>query len=87
MVHADRQAARGSMGVCLQENVIYESLTVEDHLQVAARLRRIPSDQRDNEVFCFNIPRECIIYPLGISPGFGNISLEIIKLEKTFKIT
>ncbi len=54
MVHEDRQAARGSMGVCLQENVIYESLTVEDHLQVVARLRRVPSPQRENEVFLFS---------------------------------
>ena len=48
--HSGRQQARRSMGICLQENVIYESLTLSDHLQIVARLRGISSQNRDAEV-------------------------------------
>ena len=49
--HSGRQQARRSMGICLQENVIYETLTVFDHLQIVARLRGTSSQNRDAEVF------------------------------------
>ena len=49
--HSARQEARRSMGICLQENVIYETLTVRDHLQIVARLRGIPAAQRNADVF------------------------------------
>ncbi len=48
--HIDRQEARKSMGFCLQDNVIFDSLTARDHLEVVARLRNIPADQRKKEV-------------------------------------
>ena len=48
----DLQAARKSMGFCLQENVYYDSLTVMDHLQFIARLRNIPDSLIEFKVVC-----------------------------------
>ena len=44
---ADRQKARKSMGFCLQQNILYDSLTVVDHMRFIAKLREIPSELVD----------------------------------------
>ena len=44
---ADRQKARKSMGFCLQQNILYDSLTVDDHMRFIAKLREIPSELVD----------------------------------------
>lgn len=41
---ADRLKARKSMGFCLQQNILYDSLTVGDHMRFIAKLREIPSE-------------------------------------------
>ncbi len=46
----DRQEARKSMGFCLQQNVIYDSLSAEDHLKFIAKLREIPDREVDGQV-------------------------------------
>ena len=51
--YSDIQQARRSMGICLQENVIYESLTVRDHLEIIAGLRGIEFQNRDADVLNF----------------------------------
>ena len=51
----ERQAARKSMGFCLQQNVLYDSLTVADHLQFIAMLRGIPCSKMNFEVSHFLI--------------------------------
>ena len=48
----DRMKARKSMGFCLQQNILYDSLTVGDHMRFIAKLREIPSDLVDINV-CF----------------------------------
>jgi ABC-type multidrug transport system ATPase subunit len=35
----DRSAARRNLGICMQQNVIWDDISVEDHLFIFARLR------------------------------------------------
>lgn len=42
--------ARSSMGFCPQHNVLFDELTVHEHLEFAARLKGIPADQARAEV-------------------------------------
>lgn len=51
---AERRKARESMGFCLQQNAIYDSLTVDDHLRFIAKLRGIPANEIDTEVCLFD---------------------------------
>ena len=53
--HLDRQKLRKQMGFCLQENVYYEDLTLNDHLQFIGRLRDIPPATRKQQVRVFKI--------------------------------
>lgn len=48
-IHAERQAVRRSCGFCFQQNVIYDTLTVRQHLQIISRIRDIASAQREQE--------------------------------------
>ena len=48
--HLDRQNLRKQMGFCLQENVYYEDLTLNDHLEFIGRLRDIPPAARTQQV-------------------------------------
>jgi ABC-type multidrug transport system ATPase subunit len=48
--HLDRQNLRKQMGFCLQENVYYEDLTLNDHLEFIGRLRDIPPAVRAQQV-------------------------------------
>ena len=52
----DRLKARKSMGFCLQQNILYDSLTVGEHMRFIAKLREIPSELVDIKVF-FKVPK------------------------------
>ena len=38
-ISRDRSAARRNLGICMQQNVIWDDISIEDHLYVFARLR------------------------------------------------
>ena len=46
----DQQIAREQIGFCLQQNVIYDTLTTRDHLEIIARIRKIPEELREKQV-------------------------------------
>lgn len=63
--HFERQNIRKQMGFCLQENVYYEDLTLEDHMEFIGRLRDIPPADRISQVSLLLITIEmllCIVY-------------------------
>ena len=48
-IHTERQAVRRSCGFCFQQNVIYDELTVRQHLQIISRIRDIAPAERERE--------------------------------------
>jgi ABC-type multidrug transport system ATPase subunit len=49
-ITTDMSEIRTIMGVCPQHDILWKSLTAEEHLQLFASLRGIPEDQIDEEV-------------------------------------
>lgn len=48
-IHAERQAVRRSCGFCFQENVIYDAITVRQHMRIISRIRDIDPSRREHE--------------------------------------
>ncbi|XP_055602218.1 phospholipid-transporting ATPase ABCA1-like [Uranotaenia lowii] len=44
-IRTDMNRVRSSMGLCPQHNVLFDELTVSEHLQFAARLKGVPRNQ------------------------------------------
>ena len=63
----ERHKVLKNMGFCLQQNILYDSLTVNDYLCFIAKLREIPNDEIDPKVqfyfhLCFvSILIKCIV--------------------------
>lgn len=46
----ETEAARKSLGLCPQHNVLFPDLTVAEHIVFYSRLKGVPKDQIQNEV-------------------------------------
>lgn len=46
----DLAGVRKCLGLCLQQNVLYDNLTIEDHLRFYCRVKGIPSHQIEEQI-------------------------------------
>lgn len=46
----DLAGVRKSIGLCLQQNVLYDDLTIEDHLRYYCNIKGVPEDRIEADV-------------------------------------
>ncbi|KAK4877002.1 hypothetical protein RN001_009508 [Aquatica leii] len=50
-VRTDIDGVRRSLGICPQHNILFDELTVEEHLYFFGRLKGVPKQEIDNEIY------------------------------------
>ncbi|ODM97667.1 ATP-binding cassette sub-family A member 3 [Orchesella cincta] len=73
---SDMNSVRASLGICPQHDVLFDELTVEEHLQFFCKLKGLDKEKVDSEVVLLDEPTS------GMDPGARRSTWDLIQSEK-----